>query len=135
MLIANYLFYSSLAFQAMINGFFHLNWIKRPLRVPKLLIGAYSFAFIWYITSTLYIFGKTKLNTDINVALVDNIALLSISTSLIIATYYLLTLKPVSLPMSKDENKVFFVFPIHLIMYIALIVFSGVFNFVLNLYI
>jgi hypothetical protein len=135
MILANIFFYSSIAFQALINGFFHLNWIQRPMRVPKLLIGAYSFAFVWYITSTLYLFGKTHLNAHINTSLMDNLAILSISTSLIIATYYLLTLRPVSLNVEDNEKKTFFVFPIHLVMYIALILTSGIFNFILSFYI
>jgi hypothetical protein len=81
------------------------------------------------------LFGKTHLNANINTSLMDNLAILSISTSLIIATYYLLTLRPVSLNVEDNEKKTFFVFPIHLVMYIALILTSGIFNFILSFYI
>ncbi|MGL4759295.1 MAG: hypothetical protein ACRCXZ_08215 [Patescibacteria group bacterium] len=134
MILANLFFYSSLVIQGVINGFFHLNWIKRPTRLPKILIGAYTFAFLWYITSTLYYLGKMNFSININTALMDNFALLSVSTSLVLATYYLLTLKPVSIPVD-NEQKQFFVFPIHLIMYIALIVLTGFFNIILSLFI
>lgn len=122
--------------QGVLNGFFHLNWIKRPSRLPRILIGAYTFAFIWYITSTLYYLGKSNYSNRINVPLMDNFALFSLAISLIFATFYLLSISPIKFPdpMDTDKETSIIVFPIHLVMYVSIIFLTGFLNLVLSFF-
>jgi hypothetical protein len=134
-MIVYFLLYGTIIFQALINVVFHINWISKNRRVPILLIFAYIFAFIWYASSVGFFLQKANFLTTINPELLDYISLLSLSASLIFATYYILMLRPVKVENDNHKNHYYFAFPIHLIMYVALIVLTSIFNFILSTFI
>jgi hypothetical protein len=134
-MIVYFLLYGTMIFQALINVVFHINWISKNKRVPILLIFAYIFAFIWYASSLGFFIQKANFINKINPELLDYISLLSLTASLIFATYFILMLKPVRMENDNNKNHYFFAFPIHLFMYVVLIVLTSIFNFILSTFI
>jgi hypothetical protein len=135
MMIAYLFFYSTVIFQAFLNAVFHINWITKTRSVPRLLSCAYIFAFIWYICSICYFIEKAHFLSFFNLEVLDYLSVLSIAGSLIFATYFILMIKPVQVPLSDDKEHYYFAFPIHLLMYIGLIISTSIFNFILGLFI
>ena len=134
-MIFYFLMYGTIIFQALINVVFHINWISKTRRVPLLLSIAYIFAFVWYVSSLGYFVVKGNFINIINYELFDFISLISISASLIFATYFVLMLKPVKIENDQNKNHFYFAFPIHLLMYVGLILFTSIMNFILTQFI
>ena len=134
-MIFYFLMYGTIIFQALINVVFHINWISKTRRVPLLLSIAYIFAFVWYVSSLGYFVVKGNFINIINYELFDFISLISISASLIFATYFVLMLKPVKIENDHNKNHFYFAFPIHLLMYVGLILFTSIMNFILTQFI
>jgi hypothetical protein len=127
-------FYSTIFFQVLINTIFHVNWLKKTHRVPLLLAFAYIFAFMWYVCSVLYFVSRIHFLTLISSEVLDLVSSLSITASLVIATYYILTLKPIKLQSPIDESVHYsFALPIHLLLYVGLLTISIVFNTILSI--
>jgi hypothetical protein len=134
-MIVYFLLYGTIIFQALINVVFHINWISKTKRVPLLLSFAYIFAFIWYASSVSFYIERANFLTIVNPELLDYISVLALSASLIFATYFVLMIKPVRMENDKDKNHYYFAFPIHLLMYVGLIILTSIFNLILSQFI
>jgi hypothetical protein len=133
-MIAYVAFYSTLFFQALLNAIFHINWIKKTHRVPLLLSAAYTFGFIWYLTSIFYYVNRVHYLNLFRTEVLDIVSSLCITASLITATYFILMLKPIKSPEDEEGNvHYYFAFPVHLIMYVVILVITAIFNFILGL--
>lgn len=133
-MIVYLMLYSTMIFQALINIVFHINWISKTKTVQPLLSIAYIFAFIWYITSIAFFVEKSNFLTNINPELLAYISTLALSASLMFATYYILMIKPTKNVNDNNKNHYYFAFPIHLVMYVALIILTSIFNLILTQY-
>lgn len=131
-MLGNSLLYFTIFLQVLLNTMFHLNWIKKTPRVPLLLTVSYLLAFIWSFVSVYSILKKLHNIPYIDFMMLDVISNFSLTASLIFATYYTLTLKPINIPRENNQPHYYFAFPIHLFMYAGLLFLTMIFNFILN---
>jgi hypothetical protein len=128
-MIVSSLVYSMMVFQAFLNAIFHLNWLQKPKVVPRLLMFAYIFAFIWYASSIILFSENAFFLNRFNKELLDFTSVLAIASSLIFATYYILMLRPIKVSEGDEISHYYFAFPIHLLLYIGLIISTSLFNY------
>jgi hypothetical protein len=128
------MFYLVLGAQGAISFIFHLNWLKKSFKIPKLLMIAYSFGFIWYALSTVEKLEKIKPSTNLNLTELNTIGSLTLVISLVCSTYFILTLRPVLIEKSEDK-RYFYAFPVHLLGFTLLIFVTFLLDQLLNFFI
>lgn len=131
-MLANSFLYFTIFLQVIANTLFHFNWIRKNPKVPLLLTISYGLAFSWSFVCIYSILKKLHNLDYFDSSILDIISSFCLTASLIFATYYTLTLKPINIPKANNTPHYYFAFPIHLFMYAGLLLLTMVFNLVTN---
>jgi hypothetical protein len=127
------LIYITLSVNALFSFLFHINWVKKSIKLPLALISCYLFSLVWYITGTLVRFERNKIISQFNINDLNLASGVFLVASILCALYNFLTIKAVLLPnlvetksqqLEVDKKKPFkyvFAIPLHLIGYLLLV--------------